>query len=256
MCSSWGEILEVNGIFCSPFVKIGALSSFLTFHRLVRSWEIWGQMLCVSKFLQIVLEAQVYFPLSPNPDRDSCRQCHSSSGFEATTQRPPQQTARRLLHAWQRDQEGFPSAADQLCSARVRTMTTWVFLLVLARTPPAWCSPCAHLDANAFPCADPLPAFFERGVAGSYLVLASTWHALNIRYSRWHSPEAVLLLPTHRPSKETHQMTQPLVQECVSGNIISPAQLWARNSWTAFRVVLWSSAVKLTQMHGRLPAFR
>lgn len=114
MCSSWGEILEVNGIFCSPFVKIGALSSFLTFHRLVRSWEIWGQTLCVSKFLQIVLEAQVHFPLSPNPDRDSCRQCRSSSGFEGTTQRPPQQTARRLLHAWQRDQEGFPSAADQL----------------------------------------------------------------------------------------------------------------------------------------------
>lgn len=70
--------------------------------------------------------------------------------------------------------------------------------------------------------------------------------------SQWHSPEAVQLHHTHTVSKEMHQMIQPFAQECILGNVISPAQPGARNSWIAFRVLPWPSAVKLTQTCGEL----
>lgn len=97
-------LVETNENFSSLFVKMGALSSILTLYRLDRSWEIWGQMLCISKFLEMVLEAQVCFPLTPI-------QTGSPAGFEGTIPHPSQQAARRLLHAWQRDQEGFSPQA-------------------------------------------------------------------------------------------------------------------------------------------------
>lgn len=100
-------------------------------------------MLCTSKFLEMALEAQVYFPLTPNPDREFCRQPHSRGGFEGSTQ---QQTARRLLHSCQRDQEGFSSAADQLCSTREHN--NMAFFPACCGVDAASLVQCSHPDGH------------------------------------------------------------------------------------------------------------
>lgn len=134
----------------------------------------------ISKFLDMLLEAQVYFLPAPNPEGESCRQPHSSGVFGGTITHPSQQTERGLLHAWQRDQEGFSSAADQL-HARM-SGTRWFLPACLGTdndTRPACCSLCIQMGRNTFPRDNPCPAFFEPGASGSQLELASTGDALN-----------------------------------------------------------------------------
>lgn len=174
----------------------------------------------------------MYFPLTPNTDREFCRQPYSSGGFEGSIQ---QQTARRLIHACQRDQEGFPLQLTS--SVGIHEHNNMVFFPACPGTDAASLIWSLHPDGHKhLPLCWSLP---------SLLWMRSCWFlvsALNIRYSQWHGPETMQLLPSHWASKQMHQVIQPLMhlrRHYLPSSALSKTQL---NCFQSRPLTFWHQA--------------
>lgn len=131
--------------FLFLFVQTGGLSSFLTVHRMIRDWKIWGQTVHINKCQYTLLEAQVYFLLTTNVDSEPSRQSHPSSGFWDTMPHPSHQRKRTerpeglFLCSWLAQQRMHECADNGF------------FPLVLARMLPSWYNPCIQMNTQTFP---------------------------------------------------------------------------------------------------------